>query len=390
MSDATIQAAIQDLIQALDSFADAQVTLGDFRILGSGSPPYAVILPGSFEADRPGDWGQERFVWRHPVEVWDRFAGDDYSSAVTARQNVVDQLQKYPTLNGTAGVSLSTVTASSEPIFLWQRGAVRESMPQMVGFRLTVTTVEEAGWWSPATATDGGALPVHWYRADLGTFQAAGGAAATADGDVIGQWQDQATAADHLAQANNDKRPTLQTGANGQPVMRFDGADDYLQGPFTNGGLLAQPYTIFAVAQLDAASIDDGTADILLNADDNVQRMAFQAFLVGAPAEAYWRVYFGAFLAGGAADANWNIWTMLANGNTSQVWQNGVSEIGPGIGGAHTPDGLTVGAGYNGSSNWDGDVAEIIVYAGNLATDDKNQVGAYLASRYGLRYTSIK
>jgi hypothetical protein len=143
MSDATIQGAIQDLIQALATFDDAEVTLGDFRILGSGSPPYAVILPGSFEADRPGDWGQVRFVWRHAVEVWHRFTGDDYSAAMTARQNVVDQLQKYPTLNSTSGVTLSTVTASSEPIFLWQRGAVRESLPQMVGFRLTVTTVED-------------------------------------------------------------------------------------------------------------------------------------------------------------------------------------------------------------------------------------------------------
>jgi len=143
MSDATIQAAIQTLIQALNRFEDAEVTLGDFRILGSGSPPYAVILPGSFEADRPGDWGRVRFVWRHPVEVWHRFLGDDYASAMRARQDVMEQLQRYPTLNGTAGVSLSTVTASSEPIFLWQRGAVRESMPQMVGFRLTVTTVED-------------------------------------------------------------------------------------------------------------------------------------------------------------------------------------------------------------------------------------------------------
>lgn len=143
MSDSTIQGAIQDLIQALATFDDADVTLGDFRVLGSGSPPYAIILPGSFRGARSGDWSQVQFVWRHSVEVWERFAGDDYSAMVTARANVVAQLQAYPTLNGLAGVSLSTVVEAGEPLFLWQRGQARDSVPSFVGSRLVVETVEE-------------------------------------------------------------------------------------------------------------------------------------------------------------------------------------------------------------------------------------------------------
>jgi len=143
MSDSAIQGAIQGAIQALSTFDEADVTLGDFRVLGSGSPPYAVILPGSFRGGRPGDWSQVQFVWRHPVEVWERFTGDDYSALVTARENVVAQLQAYPTLGGLAGVSLSTVVEAGEPIFLYQRGQTQDSLPAFVGSRLVVETVEE-------------------------------------------------------------------------------------------------------------------------------------------------------------------------------------------------------------------------------------------------------
>lgn len=146
MSDATIQAAIQTLIRAHANFANADVSLGDTRILTTGTPPVAVILPGPNAARRIGDWAQVNYTWTHYVEVWDRFGPDDYSNIVTARQNVVDQLNAYPTLNGTSGVTLSTVTDSSAPIFLWQKGQSRDTQPLFVGFRLTVQTFEEASY----------------------------------------------------------------------------------------------------------------------------------------------------------------------------------------------------------------------------------------------------
>lgn len=146
MGDATIQAAIQTLVQALGTFADADVTLGDYKVLGRGSSPYAIVLPGPFRGDRPGDWGQVRYIWTHYVEVWERFTGDSYSAITTARQNVVDQLNKYPTLDGASGVKLATATASGDTMFLWQRGQTRAVLPTFVGFRVTLTTVEEVNY----------------------------------------------------------------------------------------------------------------------------------------------------------------------------------------------------------------------------------------------------
>lgn len=141
--DATIQAAIQTLIQALANFANADVTLGDFQVIGRGSAPYAIVLPGAFRARRSGDWSQVQFIWSHPVEVWDRFTGDDYSGVVTARQAVVDQINAYPTLDSTAGISNAYAEASDRPRYLWQRGQVQDSLPAFVGFEVVITSVEE-------------------------------------------------------------------------------------------------------------------------------------------------------------------------------------------------------------------------------------------------------
>lgn len=141
--DATIQSALQTILRAMTEFADADVSLGDYRTLGRGSQPYAIVLAGPFRSSRSGDWSQVQFVWTHYIEVWERFMGDDYSAITTTRQAVIDEIAKYPTLNGTSGISGAIAESSGDPIYLWQRGQVRSSLPAFVGFRITVTTVEE-------------------------------------------------------------------------------------------------------------------------------------------------------------------------------------------------------------------------------------------------------
>jgi len=56
-------------------------------------------------------------------------------------------------------------------------------------------------------------------------------AGAAGDSDPVAVWQDQSGLGNHLTQATASKRPTLQTGANGQnglPVVLCDGVDDEL------------------------------------------------------------------------------------------------------------------------------------------------------------------
>lgn len=142
MSDSAIQGYIQGLLQAETTFADADVTLGDFRVLDRGSPPYAVVLPGRIvSARRSGDWSQVQYVWEHEVDVFERFLDDDYADFVTARQTVVDVVGRNPTLGGHAELSGVFVSASTEPLYLYAEGG--GELPQFVFSRVTVRSVEE-------------------------------------------------------------------------------------------------------------------------------------------------------------------------------------------------------------------------------------------------------
>jgi len=117
MSYATIEAAVQTLLQALDNFASADVTRGDWRVLDSGGAPYAVLYPGPFAAAVGGDWGQHVIDWTVNCEVFERYLdnGTSETSLEATRQAVIDALLSYPTLNGVSGVTL-VLPERAEPI----------------------------------------------------------------------------------------------------------------------------------------------------------------------------------------------------------------------------------------------------------------------------------
>jgi hypothetical protein len=237
--------------------------------------------------------------------------------------------------------------------------------------------------WTPADPTTSGSVsPEHWYRADLGIYQTVGGSAASSDGDPVGQWQDQATSGDHVASANNDYRPTLQTNElNGQSVLRFDGTNDCFAGAFTNGGALSQPFTAFLVAK----STDTSVTRCIINGDDPSNEMAVFHHAV----ENKWGMWAGGFLVDGAPNTDWQLWTVLFNSTSSQFWHGGISKVS-GNAGTQNPDGIAIGSNSGGTTEyWKGDIAEIIIYNANLSDADKDEVGNYLSDRYGISYTDI-
>jgi hypothetical protein len=93
------------------------------------------------------------------------------------------------------------------------------------------------------------------YEADQGLYQAAGGDAATTHGSVVGQWQDLSGNGKHLAQGDNDKRPTLDlTTYAGYPNVKFDGSNDYIE---VTGISRSLPTTVFVVAESTYASANE-------------------------------------------------------------------------------------------------------------------------------------
>lgn len=146
---------------------------------------------------------------------------------------------------------------------------------------------------------------------------------------------------------------------NGHAGGRLNGTSHYLQGAYTLGGALSQPYSVYAGGALDASAVDDGVSRNLFDGDDTTNRCAIYA-RDSAPLDT-WGMFAGAILDSGVAtDALWTAWSGLANGASSALWRNGVS-IKTGNVGASNPDGLRIGT-YDGVNGfWKGDWAWLVI-----------------------------
>jgi len=239
-----------------------------------------------------------------------------------------------------------------------------------------------AGWTPASPTTDGGVLPHTWHYANSGALyqDAAKTTPATADGDPVGASVNQGTDAHDIVQAVAGARPTLKLAIqNGQSVLRLDGGD-HLKGAFTGG--LTEPYTILAMAQLSAGAVADGNWYYVVS-DDNSNNMVLRK-----SGGNEWQIFGSAGVSGNPSDGDWNAWLALFNGAASQFWHNGISE-GSGDAGAFNGSGITFGARNNATFLWPGDISELIIYDSNLSTADKNQLGAYLATKFGTIWTPI-
>ena len=145
MSDVAIQGYIQTLIQANAAFSDADVSLGNFRSLDRGSPPYAVVLPGEIiSGERAGDWAQVTLIWEHSVEVFHRFLDDSFADFCAARQTVVDIIGRNPTLGGNSEIIGAYVSAA--PVLGYLYSSDGGDIPAFVIGYVTVRTVEQVSY----------------------------------------------------------------------------------------------------------------------------------------------------------------------------------------------------------------------------------------------------
>jgi hypothetical protein len=118
VSFSTVEAAVQTLLQAVTGTFDrtADVTRGNFRVLDDGSAPYAVLMPGEFEKRPYGGARQEITLWTGYIWLFEKYVDDgtSYTSMEATREAVLDQLEKYPTLNFLTGIVKFRVSSGGE------------------------------------------------------------------------------------------------------------------------------------------------------------------------------------------------------------------------------------------------------------------------------------
>jgi len=78
------------------------------------------------------------------------------------------------------------------------------------------------------------------------------------------------------------------------------------------------------------------------------------------------------------------------NGSNQRFYRSGNLEVGNNATRAtFTATGFTVGAQSAATNLWNGDIAEILIYTAALSDAEVNQIGGYLASKWGAGYTNF-
>lgn len=175
MSYATTQTKVLALLQLMDEFDDENSAESDFRVLAHGKAQYAVLLKGA--TGKPGESGQQDVAteWTYTrrddytveIHIFASFGADqlDTRETVTDLADAVEaHFDKYPKLDGTAGIVDTRIDVVGEPDE-WTVGAGgywRQTINLEV-VEMSIVTLEEkngvlrvAGFlWDGATKWDG-------------------------------------------------------------------------------------------------------------------------------------------------------------------------------------------------------------------------------------------
>jgi hypothetical protein len=191
------------------------------------------------------------------------------------------------------------------------------------------------------------------------------------DDDVIGTFPDQSGNGNDLTQATAGKKPLYKVNVkNGYPTVRFDGADDYLQGAF--GATIAQPVTYFIALRIITAASNK----YIMAGDDATNRVD----MYSDSSTNCWSVYAGGGVVSlTVVDTNWHYVIAIFNGASSSIRLDG-SAIRSGNVGTNSLDGLTLGAYSTGANNMNLDMIDSGVYSKVVSGAELTALESYLAA----------
>jgi hypothetical protein len=210
-----------------------------------------------------------------------------------------------------------------------------------------------------------------WLRADLGITSSSGN---------VSQWSDQSGTGDSNKNVSSSGAacPTYNTidpTYNNQSILSFDESNSQQMTSGTWAYPLSSPYTVFVVGNSTIPETNPCSFDIYQSGN----RLSFIIEDTGNTL-----VYNG----GGAISGNWenpNIVASTVNGASSNAWFSQLTAGSSNTSGNPIMTGTIIGnANTSPSQNWNGKIAEVIVYNSILSTQDFNTVMNYLGKRYGI------
>jgi len=147
MSYATVEAGLLAVIRLHADYNTTNSSAGDYRLLGSGKSKIIILTPGLFTQTVVAAPRRMGTSWSVNLELFIPFQqelSNIASNIRSVRQTLMDQINKYPHLNDTAGVIDAIVEGGSEPE-LWQGENRRwwvQKMRCVIKERVIVTIAE--------------------------------------------------------------------------------------------------------------------------------------------------------------------------------------------------------------------------------------------------------
>jgi len=188
-------------------------------------------------------------------------------------------------------------------------------------------------------------------------------------GDSVSTWTDETGNGYDLTAG---AAPTYKTSTlNGNPVVRFDGVDDFLNTTFS---ALSQPNHIFIV--MDINSFSTSSNDIFFDGNGGGRHIFF------IPGADNFRMFAGSALDGSSPDTSTHIYSTLWDGASSHLRRDG-TELLSGHVGSKDLSGLTVGADNGGEGNAEIDVGEMLIYPEDKSSIEAD-VESYLSDKWGI------
>ncbi len=231
---------------------------------------------------------------------------------------------------------------------------------------------------------------VLWLKGDAGT-------STTTDGGGLSSWADLSTNGNDVSQGTGGNQPLFRNNTtnniNYNPVIDFDGTDDYMQD--ASGILGTGTYTDF---NLYAVKVTDVVKDQFLFLETNTtQRIS--AHIPWSDGTFYWDPggYDGVYRlqnAWGGTTGVAHLWSGLSSTTSGQtiasisqaIQRDGLTLNSDNDAGSFTGNNSTFYLGNNGAGTnyMDGKIAEMVMYTGPISATEHSQIQSYLAIKYGI------
>lgn len=197
-----------------------------------------------------------------------------------------------------------------------------------------------------------------WYKADSGV---------TLNSSTVSQWNDNSGYNNHLKQSTATNQPTfVSSGVNGLPSISFDGTNDVLACDASITGL--ESMTFYIVMK----RANNNSHAILTNGASTYQYLQYgNSFFIGNNSKSVPMTSNIWYLRGG---------TGKSDGTGTEYFSNGASQ-GTIAGGTNVFNAFRY-VGWAGGANYQGEVAEILIYSEVHDSVKMLQVNEYLNAKY--------